>query len=166
MKHLACIVIVLFFIIFPIVGCESSGAPAGGGGGGGGGGGVNESAYESEVWSTTNTERSKQGLRSLERDADLDKVAKAHSVVMRGEGDIFHEGGPDGTPTSRVKAAGIKFNFCGENVARGQTSPSQVMTAWMKSPGHRANILNSRYTHIGVGLAMPGYYWTQVFINR
>jgi uncharacterized protein YkwD len=164
MKRLACFAVVLFFVVFPIVGCEGGGSSGGGGGGGDGGGG--SCPEEKEVWSLTNTERAKQGLTSLKGHAGLDKVAKAHSEVMRGEGRIFHEGGPDGTPSSRVRGAGIQFSMCGENVACGQTSPAAVMTAWMNSPGHRKNILNSGYTHLGVGLAMPGYYWTQVFISK
>jgi len=51
----------------------------------------------------------------------------------------------------------------GENVARGQRSAVSVMNAWMNSAGHRANILNSRYKNIGVGLSDSGFYWTQVF---
>ena len=67
-----------------------------------------------------------------------------------------------------MKQFGISYNTAGENIAMGQTSPSQVMTAWMNSEGHRANILNSSFTKIGVGVAQNAngqYYWTQQFIG-
>jgi uncharacterized protein YkwD len=56
----------------------------------------------------------------------------------------------------------------GENIAAGQTSPDQVMTSWMNSSGHRANILNSSFGHIGVGIVKNSagtIYWTQDFTN-
>jgi len=78
----------------------------------------------------------------------------------------FDHTGPDGSlPPDRLRDGGVSFSMSGENIARGQSSASAVMTAWMNSPGHRANILNSEYTHMGVGLAMPGYWWTQNFIR-
>ena len=134
-------------------------------GGGGGTGTINVEQAENDVWNLVNSERSKAGLSSLSRDSEIDQVAYDHSVAMRDNGYIYHTG-PDGTPSSRLDAAGVSYMTCGENVAMGQTSASAVMTAWMNSDGHRANILNPAYTHIGVGLAMPGYYWTQVFVGR
>src|SRR5688500_16936545 len=56
-----------------------------------------------------------------------------------------------------------------KNIAAGQRTPEAVVQAWMESPGHRANILNSRYTEIGVGLATGGrmgMYWAQSFGAR
>ncbi|NLM13008.1 MAG: hypothetical protein GX209_04600, partial [Epulopiscium sp.] len=56
----------------------------------------------------------------------------------------------------------------GENIAKGQQTPAQVMNAWMNSPGHRSNILGTSYTQIGVGLATSKNgtkYWTQMFIR-
>lgn len=54
----------------------------------------------------------------------------------------------------------------GENIARGQTSAQQVTNAWMNSPGHRANILNEDFTHIGVGYVEEGNYWTQIITQK
>ena len=74
---------------------------------------------------------------------------------------------PDGiTFAQRIRAQGYTGSRIGENIAAGYPTASAVMTAWMKSPGHRANILNCRYTVIGVGSAIGGpygYYWTQDF---
>ncbi|TXK87566.1 sporulation protein, partial [Parageobacillus sp. SY1] len=49
---------------------------------------------------------------------------------------------------------------------KGQRTPQEVVAAWMNSPGHRANILNKNYTHIGVGFEENGYIWTQQFIRK
>lgn len=64
---------------------------------------------------------------------------------------------------------GIRFSAAGENIAQGQATPQVVVTAWMNSPGHRANILSTNFTEIGVGYAAGGsgrHYWTQMFIRR
>ena len=60
---------------------------------------------------------------------------------------------------------GISYRTAGENIAMGQTTPEAVVNGWMNSEGHRANILNSSYTQIGVGYAANGHYWTQLFIG-
>ena len=62
----------------------------------------------------------------------------------------------------------INWRFCGENIAKGQTSPENVMNSWMDSPGHKANILSPNYGKIGVGCYTDphGYiYWVQEFTN-
>merc|ERR1719456_31965 len=64
--------------------------------------------------------------------------------------------------TERMEDAGYAWHGGGENVAWNQRSAEQVMSAWMNSPGHRANILNSGFKNIGIGLS-DGWYWTQVF---
>lgn len=67
-----------------------------------------------------------------------------------------------------IRDFGIQFNTSGENIAYGQSTPGAVMNSWLNSPGHRANILGSNYTQIGVGLAKNNKgvpYWTQMFIG-
>ena len=64
-----------------------------------------------------------------------------------------------------MKDFGVSYRSAGENIAMGQRTPSEVVTAWMNSPGHRANILNSSFTRIGVGYVPAGNYWTQMFIG-
>jgi uncharacterized protein YkwD len=62
----------------------------------------------------------------------------------------------------------VAYTAAGENIAKGQTTPEQVMNAWMNSQGHRENILNKNYTQIGVGIAKASngqYIWTQLFIR-
>ena len=60
---------------------------------------------------------------------------------------------------------GITYNYAGENIAMGYSSPDAVMTAWMNSAGHRANILSANFTTFGVGYVADGGYWTQWFIG-
>ncbi len=67
-----------------------------------------------------------------------------------------------------MAAAGCMFNGWGENIAMGQTTPVDVMTAWMNSSGHRANIMNPGFTHLGVGCryGTGALYWVQDFVSR
>ena len=65
-----------------------------------------------------------------------------------------------------MKKFGITYKSAGENIAMGQKTPKEVVQAWMNSEGHRANILNGSYTHIGVGYVANGNYWTQEFIGK
>jgi uncharacterized protein YkwD len=60
----------------------------------------------------------------------------------------------------------VSYSAAGENIAMGQRSAEEVVQAWMDSEGHRANILNGTFTHIGVGYIENGNYWTQMFISR
>lgn len=71
-----------------------------------------------------------------------------------------------GSPFDMMKKFGISYTAAGENIAKGQRTPQEVVTAWMNSEGHRANILNKNYTHIGVGFEENGYIWTQQFIKK
>ena len=64
-----------------------------------------------------------------------------------------------------MKSFGISYKTAAENIAKGQATPQAVVNAWMNSAGHRANILNSSYTKIGVGYVKSGNYWTQMFIG-
>jgi uncharacterized protein YkwD len=120
------------------------------------------------VVTLTNAERAKAGCRPLTVDATLTAVAQAHSQDMA-TNDYFDHNSQDGmTPFDRMTAAGYRFSTAAENIAAGQRTPQDVMTAWMNSPGHRANILNCALTQIGVGYATDsssdyGVYWTQDF---
>jgi uncharacterized protein YkwD len=78
---------------------------------------------------------------------------------------FFDHTDPDGkSPWDRASAAGIS-NLGGENIARGQADAQAVMTAWMNSPGHKANILNCDFKTLGVGVhfGAGGPWWTQDF---
>lgn len=126
---------------------------------------------ETEVFNLTNQFRSNNGLNALNCDPIVGQVARAYSQYMCTAG-FFSHIGPDGSnPSTRLKAAGLSFYAAGENIAAGQSSAQDVMNSWMNSSGHRANILNSNFTHLGVGyVSCPSgqypHYWTQNFLGK
>jgi len=125
------------------------------------------SQLEDEVIRLVNEERAKAGLGKLSKDNLLIKVAEDHSEDMCSR-NFFNHKNPDGeSPFDRMKRNGIKYKTAGENIAKGQKTAEAVMKAWMNSEGHRANILNPDFTHIGVGVSVRSgtYYWTQCFIG-
>ncbi|RHW37572.1 hypothetical protein D1B33_08560 [Lysinibacillus yapensis] len=123
------------------------------------------SAFETQVVELTNAERAKAGLAPLEAYAPLMDVAEAKSEDMAANNYFSHNSPTLGSPFDQMKAAGISYRAAGENIAQGQRTPEEVVQAWMNSEGHRANILNANFTHIGVGHVENGNYWTQQFIQ-
>ncbi len=126
------------------------------------------SAFQNEVVGLVNAERAKNGLSALTADADLMKTATLKSQDMAKNNYFDHTSPTYGSPFDLMTKYGVSSRAAGENIAMGQTSPSQVMNAWMNSSGHRANILSASYTQIGVGVAQNSagtYYWTQHFIG-
>ncbi|MBS4217390.1 sporulation protein [Bacillus sp. FJAT-49711] len=124
------------------------------------------SAFEQQVVDLTNQERAKNGLAPLKVDIELSKVAREKSRDMSVNNYFSHTSPTYGSPFDMMKKFGITYRSAGENIAMGQQSPEEVVKAWMNSEGHRANILNSGYTHIGVGHVANGNYWTQQFIGK
>lgn len=122
--------------------------------------------FEQEVIRLVNEIRAENGLRTLTYDWELARVARYKSQDMKDNGYFAHNSPVYGTPFQMMKNFGISFRSAGENIARGYSSPQAVVNAWMNSSGHRANILNAAYTHIGVGYVSAGNYWTQMFIAK
>jgi len=123
--------------------------------------GVTQSDYAAQVVSLVNQERAKQGLSALKTDAKLTAVALAKAKDMYNNNYFDHNSPTYGSPFDMMKQFGVSYSYAGENIAKGQRTPQEVMTAWMNSSGHRANILNAHYTSIGVA-----YYngeWVQEF---
>ncbi|MFI8089702.1 CAP domain-containing protein [Streptomyces sp. NPDC086080] len=110
-----------------------------------------------------NAERGKVGCSPVKLNATLTEAAQKHSADMAATGTMSHTGSDGSDPGERITRAGYAWSTYGENVAYGYSTPEQVMTGWMTSPGHKANILNCAFKEIGVGLAQPGSYWTQDF---
>lgn len=109
-----------------------------------------------------NKERATAGCNPLVVNDAVTAAAAAHSSDMS-ERNYFSHTTPEGVPfDQRIKDAGYGLPGA-ENIARGQKSADAVMNDWMKSPGHRANILNCQLKVIGVGLDTDGFYWTQDF---
>ncbi|WP_182914663.1 CAP domain-containing protein [Paenibacillus thiaminolyticus] len=121
----------------------------------------NSSAFEQQVLDLVNQERSKTGLSSLSMSEELSNMAMVKAQDMYNNNYFDHTSPTHGSPFDMMKEFGITYNSAGENIAKGQTTPTQVMNDWMNSPGHKANILNNSYTHIGIA-----YYnntWVQEF---
>jgi uncharacterized protein YkwD len=115
-----------------------------------------------EVFTLVNQARATAGCKALTEDPRLDKAAQGHSDDMSANNYFSHTTQAGVTFDKRETAAGYPSPG-GENIAEGQTTAQQVMTDWMNSSGHRANILNCQFTAIGIGLATKGWYWTQDF---
>ena len=122
-------------------------------------------AYEQEVIRLVNAERAKYELSALTEDWELSRVARYKSQDMHDRGYFDHTSPTYGTPFQMMRAFGLTYRSAGENIAMGYRTPQAVVTGWMNSPGHRANILNSSYKKIGVGYVASGNYWTQMFIG-
>ncbi len=124
------------------------------------------SSYADQVLQLVNAERAKGGLSPLSTTSALSSAAnkRAEETVQS-----FSHTRPNGTSFSTVLAEyGISYRASGENIAYGQRSPQEVVTGWMNSPGHRANIMNSSFNKIGIGVYQSSngtIYWSQLFTN-
>lgn len=124
------------------------------------------SQFEKEVVELTNQEREKQGLDPLEIDEELSKVARDKSKDMADNNYFDHNSPNYGSPFDMMEEYNISYSTAGENIAKGQSTPEEVVDGWMNSQGHRENILNGDFTHIGVGYVEQGNHWTQQFIGK
>lgn len=122
-------------------------------------------SYEYEVVRLVNEIRVKNGLKTLTEDWELSRVARYKSQDMKDNNYFSHTSPVYGSPFEMMKSFGISYRRAAENIAKGQSTPQAVVNSWMNSSGHRANILNSSYTKIGVGYVKSGHYWTQMFIG-
>ncbi len=121
------------------------------------------SSYARQVVDLVNQERTKRGLSALTIDNTLMSAAQTRAIETVKS---FSHTRPNGSSFSSVLSEyGYSYRSAGENIAYGQRTPQEVVTAWMNSSGHRANILNGNYTKIGVGCYKSGstYYWSQLF---
>lgn len=122
--------------------------------------------FEQEVIRLVNEIRAENGLKALTYDWELARVARFKSQDMKDNRYFAHNSPVYGSPFQMIRNFGISFRSAGENIARGYATPQAVVNGWMNSSGHRANILNPSYTHIGVGYVAGGHYWTQMFIAK
>lgn len=124
------------------------------------------SDFEAEVIELTNAERSEKGLPALQPNTRLSRVANLKSKEMVTKDYFSHTSPAHGSPFNMMREYGVTYQSAGENIAHGQRTPEQVVNEWMDSEEHRKNILNNKFTHIGVGFVKDGYYWTQMFIEK
>ncbi|OWZ00069.1 SCP-like extracellular protein [Phytophthora megakarya] len=125
------------------------------------------SQYAAAMLASVNVQRAAQGLRPLCINTKLMAASKRHSDDMAAKNYMSHTGSDGSTMSQRITATGYKWNRIAENVAAGQRNVAAVMTSWMNSPGHRANILGD-YTMFGTAYAYSStstykHYWTQNF---
>jgi uncharacterized protein YkwD len=106
--------------------------------------------------------RAEQGCKPVKVARKLNKSAQRHADDMSAKEYFSHTSADGRSWVSRQRAAGWKKPG-GENIARGFDAVGSVMTAWMNSPGHRRNIVNCNFRHIGVGFTADGEYWVQNF---
>ena len=107
------------------------------------------SSYAAQVVSLVNAERARQGLPALTVSTTVQQAAQTRAGELQ----------------TALTEAGVSYTRAGENIAYGQSTPEAVVQSWMSSSGHRANILSSSFTTIGVGCTVVNgtAYWAQLF---
>lgn len=128
------------------------------------------------VLTAINSARARAGCNPLRLNGKLAAAAKSHARAMA-EQNFFGHAGKDGSRfSSRIARQGYSYRSAAENIAAGQKSAAQVVNSWLKSAGHRRNILNCGLTETGIALVYQAddrpirgnaaplrYYWVQVF---
>ncbi len=125
-------------------------------------------ADEQQMLNLVNQERKQRGLHELQVHDGLVKLARLKSRDMIDLGYFAHQSPTYGSPFDMMKNAAIAYTYAGENLA-GASTVTLAHTSLMNSPGHRANILNPNYTHVGIGIVNGGSYgkmFTQMFIRE
>jgi uncharacterized protein YkwD len=143
--------------------------------------GAAQSSIAQQVIDLTNQQRQQHGCAALVFSAQLTAAASVHSQDMALHDLFSHTGSNGSTMISRVVATGYNYAHLAENLAAGPITAEDVVTGWMNSPGHRANILNCDLRDLGVGYSVQlddqanvqlengqlggpyRYYWTQDF---
>lgn len=109
-----------------------------------------------EILLLHNIERNKNNIKQLEYDPALEENAQKWAEAMASRNNLTH---------SRLDLSNTDFRTMGENIAEGYDSTEDVVKGWMESPGHRRNILNKNFTHVGFGVAKrpngPTYWCAQ-----
>lgn len=129
----------------------------------------NLSGFEQQVLQLTNQKRQEAGLAACAgTDTNLNRSARAKSQDMANNNYFSHDSPTYGDPFAMMRNFGVQYQSAGENIAMGQPTPQEVVTAWMNSPGHRKNIMNGSFTHLGIGYVLQNgrAYWTQQFIGK
>lgn len=126
------------------------------------------SAQEQQALTLLNSDRAKYGLPALKSNSQLTRLAENYAKDMIARGFFAHNNPEGQTPFDRMRAAGISYRTAGENLAIN-SSIAGAEAAFMNSSGHRANILNSGYTDVGIGVVQNSrgqVYVVQEFIGR
>ena len=121
------------------------------------------SSVQTQVVQIVNQHRAAAGLPALAVNTKLTAAAQSHSADQAARRTMTHTGANGSNPGQRMTAAGYVWRAWGENVAAGQRSATDVMSAWMGSAPHKANILSANVTEIGVAAVASSdgtLYWT------
>lgn len=131
---------------------------------------------EDQVLALANAARAKAGCAPLRMEARLTAAAQGHARAMAEQNFFGHTGKDGSSLRARVNAQGYRSRAAAENIAAGRKTAAEAMQSWLKSAGHRKNLLNCRYSQTGVAMVyqaddapLPGqtyplkYYWVQVF---
>jgi hypothetical protein len=113
-----------------------------------------------------NRERTRRGLPCLGLSSRLNYAARKHSEEQADRNHMSHSGYGGSDPSRRISDAGFDWLEAGENIAYGYSDEKECMDHWMQSPGHKENILSSKYTHFGAGIGYSSSgqpYYTQDF---
>lgn len=121
-------------------------------------------SVEQQMFELVNREREKRGIVKLEWDEKLQQAARKHTVELARNRKLLHQFPGEEPLQARLAATGLHFSASAENLASASVSEDLHM-ALMTSPGHRANILNPKYTAIGIGVikGANSFYATQNF---
>mgnify|MGYP000972135332 FL=1 len=137
----------------------------GNGSGSTGGTSTGTSSAAQAVLAEVNAARAKNGLSALTLDANMNRAAAVRAAEMA---QSFSHTRPNGSRgLTALNEAGVSYRTAGENIASGQQTAQAVVSAWMNSSGHRANILSASFGRMGVGQATIGgrTYWVQLFAD-
>ena len=130
-----------------------------------GGTSTSTSSAAQAVLAEVNAARAKNGLSALTLDANMNRAAAVRAAELA---QSFSHTRPNGSRgLTALNEAGVSYRTAGENIASGQQSAQAVVSAWMNSSGHRANILSASFGRMGVGQATIGgrTYWVQLFAD-
>lgn len=129
---------------------------------------TNLTADEQEVLDLINEQRTKQGLKALQIDAETQRVAKIKAQDMVDNNYFSHNSPIYGSPFDMLKSFKVSYQTAGENIA-GNSNNRAAVNAWMNSSGHKANILNGKFNYTGIGVVTSKKYgkiYVQMFIGR
>ena len=118
--------------------------------------------YAADIGSLLNAERQSVGLHTLMHSPALERAAEAHALDMARNRFFSHNGSDGSHVWDRVGAAGYRYCYVAENIAKGQQTAEDTMRSWMQSKGHRLNNLSKDAAHYGAARA-TGDYWVLVF---
>lgn len=123
---------------------------------------------EQIILNLVNQARKEAGLSELKADSDIMRVAEVKAQDMEDNNYFSHTSPTYGSPFDMLKSFGVSYKSAGENIA-GHSTAENAFNAWMDSPGHKANILNSSYNYTGIGVVESNRYGkmlVQMFVGR